>query len=147
MCKPIRNSNHPLCPFHVQICHVITGVFFPQVKKNHESHEFIHDPGTVVNINPPLYYLLGDPSFGDRGANIHPLSSLVSDQLFTPCFLTLPNPSRRHPRFMLHVYRDDIRTSATLSDTISAAEPAEWRISTTESGKAAAPCIQKVSEA
>ncbi len=65
----------------------------------------------------PLFYLLGDLFFGDRGANIHPLSSLVSDQLFTPCFLTLPNPSRRHPWFMLHVYIDDITTSATLSDT------------------------------
>jgi hypothetical protein len=40
----------------------------------------------------PLFYLLGDPSFGDRGANVHPLPSLDSDQLFTPCFLTLPNP-------------------------------------------------------
>ncbi len=65
----------------------------------------------------PLFYLLGDPSFGDLGANVHPLSSLVSDQLFTPCFLTLPNPSRQHPWFMLHVYRDDITTLATLSDT------------------------------
>jgi hypothetical protein len=60
---------------------------------------------------PSLFYLLGDPPFGDRGANIHPLSSLVSDQLFTPCFLTLP---RDTPRFMLHVYIDDITTSATL---------------------------------
>jgi hypothetical protein len=66
----------------------------------------------------PLYYLLGDPSFGDRGANVHPLSPLVSGQLFTPCFLTLPNPSQRHPWFMLHVYRDDITTSVTLSDTV-----------------------------
>jgi hypothetical protein len=64
-----------------------------------------------------IFYLLGDPSFDDRGANVHPLSSLVSDQLFTPCFLTLPNPSRRHPWFMLHVYSDDITTSVTLSDT------------------------------
>jgi hypothetical protein len=39
---------------------------------------------------------------------------LVSDQLFTPCFLTLPGDT---PRFMLHVYIDDITTSATLSDT------------------------------
>ncbi len=63
---------------------------------------------------PPLFYLLGDPSFGDCGANIHPLSSLVSDQLFTPCFLTLPGDT---PCFMLHVYINDITTSATLSDT------------------------------
>ncbi len=67
---------------------------------------------------PHLFYLLGDPSFGDRGANIHPLSSLVSDQLPTPCFLTLPNPPRRHPWFMLHVYIDDITTSETLSNTV-----------------------------
>ncbi len=78
-------------------------------------------PSLIYFIPPccsPLFYLLVDPSFGDRGANVHPLSSLVSDQLFTPCFLTLPNPSRRHPWFMLHVYRDDITTSATLSDTV-----------------------------
>ncbi len=66
---------------------------------------------------PPLFYLLGDPFFGDRGANVHPLSTLVSDQLFTPCFLTLSNPPRRHPWFMLHIYRDNITTSATQSDT------------------------------
>ncbi len=64
---------------------------------------------------PPFFYLLGDPSFGDRGKNIHPLLSLVSDQLFTPCFLPLP---RDTPSFMLHVYIDDITTSATLSDTL-----------------------------
>jgi hypothetical protein len=64
----------------------------------------------------PLFYLLGGPSFGDRGANIHPLLSLVSDQLVTPCFLTLPGDT---PRFMLHVYIDDITTSATLSDTVA----------------------------
>jgi hypothetical protein len=63
-----------------------------------------------------LFYLLGDPSFGDRGVNIHPLSSLVSDQLFTRCFLTLPGDT---PRFMLHFYIDDITTSATLSDTMT----------------------------
>jgi hypothetical protein len=63
---------------------------------------------------PPLFYLLGVLSLSDRGANIHPLSSLVSDQLFTPCFLTLRGDT---PRFMLHVYIDDITTAATLSDT------------------------------
>ncbi len=70
---------------------------------------------TPCMSKPPLFYLLGDPSFGDRGANIHPLSSLVSNQLFTPCFLTLPGDTQR---FMLHVYIDDITTSATLSDTV-----------------------------
>jgi hypothetical protein len=39
---------------------------------------------------PPLFYLLGDPSFSNHGANIHPLSSLASNQLLTPCCLTLP---------------------------------------------------------
>ncbi len=63
---------------------------------------------------PPLFYLLGDPSFGDCGSNVHPPSSPVSDQLFTPCCLTLPEDT---PWFMLHVYIDDITTSATLSDT------------------------------
>ncbi len=50
--------------------------------------DLLHSP-LFERINP-LFYLLGDPSFGDRGANIHPLSSLVSDQLLTPSFLTLP---------------------------------------------------------
>jgi hypothetical protein len=72
-------------------------------------------PFLTLSMNQsPLFYLLGDPSFGDRGANIHPLTSLVNDQLFTPCFLTLPGDT---PRFMLHVYIDDITTSTTLSDT------------------------------
>jgi hypothetical protein len=51
--------------------------------------------------NNPPFYLRGDPFFGDSGANVHPLSSLVSDQLLTPCSLTLPHPSRQHPWFML----------------------------------------------
>ncbi len=68
-------------------------------------------------MHQPPFLLTWEPSFGDRGANVHPLSSLVSDQLFTPCFLNLPNPSQQHPWFMLNVYRDDITTSATLFDT------------------------------
>jgi hypothetical protein len=63
------------------------------------------------------FYLPGDPLFGDRGANVHPHSSLVGDRLPTPCSLTLPLPSKQYPQFMLHVYRDDITTSVTLSDT------------------------------
>jgi hypothetical protein len=74
-------------------------------------------PPLSERINPP-FYLLANPFFVDRGANVHPLSSLVSDQLLTPCSLTLPHPSRQHPKFMLHVYRDNITTSVTLSDTI-----------------------------
>ncbi len=54
--------------------------------------------------------------FGDCGVNIHPLLSLVGDQLPTPCFLTLPEDT---PQLTLHVYIDDITTSATLSDTVS----------------------------
>jgi hypothetical protein len=52
---------------------------------------------TPCMTEPPHFYLLGDPFFGDRGANVHPLSSLVSDQLPTPCSLTLPHPSWQHP--------------------------------------------------
>jgi hypothetical protein len=63
-----------------------------------------------------LFYLLGDPFFGDHGANIHPLLSLVSDQLFTPCFSTLAGDT---PPFILHVYIDNITTSATLFDTLT----------------------------
>ncbi len=66
------------------------------------------------------FYLLGDPSSDDHVANVHPPSSLVSDQLLTPCCLTLPVDT---PRFMLHVYIDDITTSATLSDTKLSLEP------------------------
>ncbi len=40
-------------------------------------------------INYP-FYLLGNPLFDGRGANIHPHSSLVRDQLPTPC--SLPSP-------------------------------------------------------
>jgi hypothetical protein len=65
--------------------------------------------------HPPLFYLLQDPSFGDRGANVHPPLSLDSDQLLTPCCLILPKDT---PRLMLHVYIVDITTLATLSDTI-----------------------------
>ncbi len=48
--------------------------------------------------DPPLFYLLGNPSFGDCGANAHPHSSLVGDWLPTPCSLpshSLPNGSHR----------------------------------------------------
>ncbi len=69
-------------------------------------------PFPFVWINCP-FYLLGDPSSCDIGANIHPLSSLVSYQLFSPCCLTQPKDT---PRIKLHVYIDDI-TSAALSDT------------------------------
>jgi hypothetical protein len=44
----------------------------------------------LYKSQPPLFYLLGDPSFSVRGANIHPLLSLASSQLLTPCCLTHP---------------------------------------------------------
>jgi hypothetical protein len=41
-----------------------------------------------------FFYLLGSPLFGDRGANVHPHSSLVYDRLPTPCSLpSLPPPN------------------------------------------------------
>jgi hypothetical protein len=51
----LPDIRHPLLvSSHVQICRVITGVYFLQVKINHESHEFILDPGTVANIYRPI---------------------------------------------------------------------------------------------
>jgi hypothetical protein len=38
------------------------------------------------------FYLLGNPLFGDRGANVHPHSSPVGDRLPTPCSLPSPSP-------------------------------------------------------
>jgi hypothetical protein len=54
---------------------------------------------TLFRNQLPLFYLLGDPLFGDHSENIHPLLSLVGDQLPTPCFLTLTGDNR----FTLHV--------------------------------------------
>ncbi len=54
------------------------------------------------------------PSSCVRGANIHPLSSLVSYQLFSPCCLTRPKDT---PQIKLHIYIDDITASAVPSDT------------------------------
>jgi hypothetical protein len=63
-----------------------------------------------------LLYLLEDPSSYERGANIHPLSSLVSYQLSSPCCLTHP---KDNPQIKLHIYIDDI-SSAAPSDTVNA---------------------------
>jgi hypothetical protein len=38
----------------------------------------------------PLFYLLGEPASLARGANTHPLLSLVCYQLFSPCCFTHP---------------------------------------------------------
>ncbi len=35
--------------FVYKLCRTITGVYFHRLKINHESHEFILDPGTVAN--------------------------------------------------------------------------------------------------
>jgi hypothetical protein len=78
---------------------------------------FLPPPLHVSNI---LFYLLGDPSSYTRGANIHPLSSLVSYQLFSPCCLTRPEET---PQIKLHIYIDNITTSAAPSDTISLLDP------------------------
>jgi hypothetical protein len=42
------------------------------------------------------FYLLGDPFFGDHGANVHPHSSLVGDRLPTPCFPMFTETTSQH---------------------------------------------------
>jgi hypothetical protein len=42
-----------------------------------------------------LFYLLGDPASFTRGANTHPLLSLVCYQLFSPCCFTHPKTPHR----------------------------------------------------
>jgi hypothetical protein len=63
-------------------------VLFPWLRPLVSLIDSLHSP-LLMNTSTP-FYLLGDPSFGDRGANVHPLLSLVSHQLFTPSSLTLP---------------------------------------------------------
>jgi hypothetical protein len=76
---------------------------------------------------PPLHLFLAynylllltwKSPFCDRGANVHPQSSPVGDRLSHPLLSTLLLPSQRLPQFMLHVFKDDITTSVTLSDTL-----------------------------
>jgi hypothetical protein len=57
------------------------------------------------------FYLFGDPSSYARGANIHPPSSLVSYQLFSPCCLTHPEDT---PQIKLHIYIDNISNISCL---------------------------------
>jgi hypothetical protein len=82
--------------------------FYSQIMyKRQYVHMYTH---TVIvmflSVNPPLasifaslfprcmtnpsIYLLGDPSSFARGANTHTLLSLVSYQLFSPCYFTHP---------------------------------------------------------
>jgi hypothetical protein len=49
--------------------------------------DLLHSPFAWINYT---FYLLGGPFSCDCGANVHPLSSLVNSQLFTPCCLTHP---------------------------------------------------------
>ncbi len=51
---------------------------------------FAHFP--FPSVTNHLFYLLGNPLFDDRGANVHPHSSLVGDRLPTPCSLPSPSP-------------------------------------------------------
>ncbi len=62
-------------------------LLFSQLTPLASLFDLLHFP--FARINYP-FYLIGDPFSCDRGANIHPLSSLVSNQLFTPCCLTQP---------------------------------------------------------
>ncbi len=66
---------------------------------------------TFLSVNPPLasifaslsppcithpsIYLLGDPFSFACGANTHPLLSLVSYQMFSPCYFTHPKTPLR----------------------------------------------------
>jgi hypothetical protein len=70
-------------------------------------HFFSVNPSLVSHLLYPIppFYLLGDPSSFARGANIHPLTSLVSYQLSSPCCLTHPEGS---PQIKLHIYIEDI---------------------------------------
>ncbi len=45
-----------------KICHIIIGVYFRRLKINHESHEFILDPGTVANSYSATIRILINPT-------------------------------------------------------------------------------------
>jgi hypothetical protein len=67
------------------------------------------------------FYLLWKPAFLARGANTHPLLSLVCFQLFTPYCFTHPETAHRSS---YSIYIDDINNSAVPSDTLSQAPKA-----------------------
>jgi hypothetical protein len=59
-----------------------------------------------ASLSPPCItcsyiYLLGDPFSFACGANTHPLLSLVSHQMFSPCYFTHPKGT---PQIKLHIY-------------------------------------------
>ncbi len=66
---------------------------------------------------PPFFTYLGIPFWWSW---CECPSTLVSGWWSTahPLLPALPLPSQQLPQFMLHVFRDDITTSVTLSDTI-----------------------------
>ncbi len=64
----------------------------------------LHSIPLFASFVSPVY-VLGDPFSFARGANIYPLSSLVSYQLFSPCCLTHPEGT---PQIKLHIYIEDI---------------------------------------
>jgi hypothetical protein len=64
-----------------------------------------------------LLTVLGNPLFGDRGANVHLHSSLLGDRLPAPCSLPSPSPPNGSCSSCYMFFKDDITTSATLSDT------------------------------
>jgi hypothetical protein len=64
-----------------------------------------------LHLSTLPFYLLEDPFSCARGVNIHPSSSLVIYQLFSPCCLTHPEDT---PQIKLHIYIDDINISRSV---------------------------------
>jgi hypothetical protein len=83
-------STHPLLPGFTSVC------------------PFLYN-------STPSFYLLGDPVSFARGANTHPLLSLLCYQLFSPCCFTHPrHPTdqvtylqRRHQQYQLYRLTQD----------------------------------------
>jgi hypothetical protein len=64
----------------------------------------------------PAFFLTWRTSFLARGANTHPLLSLVCYQLFTLCYFSHPDTPHRSS---YNIYMMTSTTSAILSDTLS----------------------------
>ncbi len=83
----------------------------------HRTYFTVFTPEMWPTLIPPLasycplfflitpFYLLGEPAFLARGANTHPLVSLVCYQLLTLCYFTHPNTPHRSG---YKIYIDDI---------------------------------------